>query len=136
MLRNSLHPEGLAPRIANLGEWRAHLLARLRRQIDLTGDPVLVGLQRELHAYPPSDSEDVLTESSEAGVVVSLRFVSPAGALNLNSTTMVFGTPLDVTVSELALETFFPADSATASLRRRLAEERASSGPTDGRPGG
>jgi hypothetical protein len=60
-------------------------------------------------------------------VVVDLRFVSPAGTMNLISTTMTFGTPLDVTLSELALETFFPADSATASLLRRFAEERASS---------
>jgi transcriptional regulator with XRE-family HTH domain len=128
VLRNSLHPEGLAPRIANLPEWRAHLLARLRRQIDRTADPVLVDLLRELHGYPvPAGNERVLTESSEAGVFVYLRFVSPAGTMNLMSTTMVFGTPLDVTLSELALETFFPADASTASLLRQYAEERASS---------
>jgi transcriptional regulator with XRE-family HTH domain len=129
VLRNSLHPEGLAPRIANLPEWRAHLFARLRRQIDLTGDPVLVDLLRELQKYPvPASSEGVLTESRDGGVLVYLRFVSPTGTMNLISTTMVFGTPLDVTLSELALETFFPADASTASLLRRLAEERASSG--------
>jgi transcriptional regulator with XRE-family HTH domain len=129
VLRNSLHPEGLAPRIANLPEWRTHLLARLRRQIDLTGDPVLVDLLRELEKYPvPASSEGALTESRDGGVLVHLRFVSPAGTMNLISTTMVFGTPLDVTLSELALETFFPADASTASLLRRFAEERASSG--------
>jgi transcriptional regulator with XRE-family HTH domain len=129
VLRNSLHPEGLAPRIANLPEWRAHLFARLRRQIDLTGDPVLVDLLRELQKYPiPASPEGVLTESRDEGVLVYLRFVSPAGTMNLISTTMVFGTALDVTLSELALETFFPADASTASLLRRLAEERASGG--------
>jgi transcriptional regulator with XRE-family HTH domain len=127
VLRNSLHPEGLAPRIANLPEWRAHLLARLRRQIDLTGDPVLVDLLRELHGYPVAPgSEGVLTDSGEEDVVVCLRFASPAGTMNLISTTMVFGTPLDVTLSELALETFFPADASTGSLLRQLAEGRAS----------
>ncbi len=126
VLRNSLHPDGMAPRIANLPEWRAHLLARLRRQIDQTGDPVLVDLLRELLGYPaPLGAEQARPAGAGAAVVVPLRFASPAGTLDLISTTMVFGTPLDVTLSELAIETFFPADAATGALLRRLAEERA-----------
>jgi len=129
VLRNSLHPDGAAPRIANLPEWRAHVFARLRRQIELTGDPVLADLLRELRGYPvPPGSEPAPADGGEAAVVVPLRFASPAGMLNLISTTMVFGTPLDVTLSELALEAFFPADAATAEILRRLAQGTAEQG--------
>lgn len=119
VLRLSLHPAGLAPRIANLGEWRAHLLARLRRQIDLAADPVLVALLRELGGYPaPGETQDAAPDNS--AVVVPLRLATPDGVLALFSTTTVFGTPLDVTLSELALESFFPANAATAEALRRL----------------
>jgi transcriptional regulator with XRE-family HTH domain len=124
VLRNSLHPDGLASKIANLAEWRDHLLARLRRQIELTGDPVLVELLCELEDYPvPSGSHARGADAAEQPIVVTLRLVLPQGALNLISTTMVFGTPLDITLSELALETFFPADAATGALLRRLADQ-------------
>lgn len=123
VLRNSLHPEGLAPRIANLREWRAHLFARLRRQMDLTGDPALVELWRELQGYPiPGGPEAFSAEHGDPPVVVPLRLTLPAVTLNLISTTMVFGTPLDITLSELALETFLPADAATAAALRQMAE--------------
>jgi transcriptional regulator with XRE-family HTH domain len=119
VLRASLHPEGMASRIANLAEWRAHIFARLRRQIDITGDAGLVELLGELRAYPaPPDP----AAPDELSIVVPLRFLSPAGPLNLISTTMVFGTPLDVTLSELAIETFFPADAAAAATLRGLAQ--------------
>jgi transcriptional regulator with XRE-family HTH domain len=123
VLRNSLHPEGLAPRIANLPEWRAHLFARLRHQIDVTADPVLVELLEELREYPPG-REAVVNRIGKAAVVVPLTLALPHGTLNLLSTTMVFGTPLDVTLSELALETFFPADSGSSALLHRLAGQR------------
>ena len=119
VLRNSLHPEGLAPKIGNLPEWRAHLLSRLRRQIDLVGDPVLVELLSELLSYPLPKGADPPSEHLRSPVV-PMRLRLPMGTLNLISTTMVFGTPLDVTLSELALETFFPADAETAALLRRL----------------
>jgi len=127
VLRLSLHPEGLAPRIANLHEWRAHLLARLRRQVDVTADPVLAQLLRELSDYPVSGVPEPETPASGdgyEGVIVPLRFVTGAGTLALISTTTVFGTPVDITLSELALETFFPADAATAAILRGLAEEQ------------
>lgn len=111
VLRLSLHPQGLAPRIANLAEWRAHLLARLRRQIDATGDPALHALLSELHAYPaPAHDAPPPTPDS---VLVPLRIATEAGELSFLSTTTVFGTPLDVTLSELAIELFFAADDAT-----------------------
>jgi transcriptional regulator with XRE-family HTH domain len=124
VLRASLHPEGMAPRIANLGEWRAHIFARLRRQIDHSGDRVLADLLGELRGYPAPGVPDTAPIDPAAAVVVPLRFVSPAGILDLVSTTMVFGTPLDITLSELALETFFPADAATGAILRSLAGGR------------
>jgi len=121
-LRLSLHPQGLAPRIANLPEWRAHLLARLRRQIDLTADGVLVDLMRELVEYQmPANTGPSRSVAEEHSLVVPFKIVTRAGLLSLFSTTTVFGTPVDVTLSELALELFFPADAETAEAIRRLA---------------
>jgi len=121
-LRLSLHPQGLAPRIANLSEWRAHLLARLRRQIDLTADAVLVDLMREVLEYPMPASVGLARPVAEEGsLVVPFKIVTKAGLLSLFTTTTVFGTPVDVTLSELALEMFFPADAETAETVRRLA---------------
>ncbi len=100
VLRLSLHPRGLAPRIANLGEWRAHLLARLRRQIDLTADPVLDTLMRELMDYPaPRAVRGAMSDSDYAGVLVPLQLTSDAGTLSFFSTTTVFGTPVDITLA-------------------------------------
>ena len=117
VLRLSLHPQGLAPRIANLAQWRAHLIARLHQQIAATGDPVLAELMRELCEYPvPADGHDVGHEVDYGGVVVPLQFRTEHGILSFISTTTVFGTPVDITLQELALESFFPADAATAHI--------------------
>jgi transcriptional regulator with XRE-family HTH domain len=111
VLRLSLHPEGLAPRIRNLGEWRGHLLERLRRQAWLTSDPALAALLDELCSYPAAEgSRDA---DGFGDVAVPLRLESALGELRLFSTTTVFGTPRDVTLDELAIEAFFPADEAT-----------------------
>jgi transcriptional regulator with XRE-family HTH domain len=134
-LRLSLHPAGLAPRIANLAEWRSHLLVRLRRQIEVSADPVLEELLNELCGYPApvegaenSGAENSGAENGGAGefagVAVPFRLVTEQGVLSFISTTTIFGTPVDVTLSELALESFFPADAATANVLRRFAEER------------
>jgi hypothetical protein len=124
VLRLSLHPDGLAPRIVNLSEWRSHLLTRLRRQIEVSADPVLAELLQELSDYPaPAGADFHGAENSQAmaSVVVPLRLATDAGVLSFISTTTVFGTPVDVTLSELALESFFPADVATAAALRQLA---------------
>lgn len=118
VLRLSLHPAGLSPRIANLAEWRTHLLARLRHQVEVTADPVLEELMNELRAYP-APSAPKGAEADHAGVVVPLQLVTPSGILSFVSTTTVFGTPVDITLSELAVEAFFPADAATAEALRR-----------------
>jgi transcriptional regulator with XRE-family HTH domain len=111
VLRLSLHPDGMAPRIANLPEWRAHLLARLHRQAEATGDPRLAALRAELSAYPGGQA----AAPEPADVVVPLRYRSPAAELSFLSLTAVVGTPMDVTVEELAIESFYPADDATAA---------------------
>jgi transcriptional regulator with XRE-family HTH domain len=125
VLRLSLHPKGLAPRIANLGEWREHLLARLRRRFDVTADPVMIGLLEELSRYPKPFGPRPPAHAAEhggSGVVVPLWLATPNGVLSLISTTTVFGTPIDITLSELALETFFPADAATGDALHRMAK--------------
>lgn len=123
VLRLSLHPGGLAPRILNLPEWRGHLLDRLRHQVDATGDPALIRLLHELAAYPAGGAPESAPDDL-AGVAVPLRLASPAGPLSFISTTTIFGTPVDVTLSELAVEAFFPADEATArALAQRPGSE-------------
>ena len=123
VLRLSLHPDGLAPRIANLVEWRSHLLERLRRQVEATADPALADLLDELRGLPmpraPGPPRPV--DHAAGAVAVPLRLVTDAGTLSFISTTTVFGTPVDITLSELAIEAFFPADAATADTLRRMA---------------
>jgi hypothetical protein len=124
VLRLSLHPKGLAPRIANLPEWRAHLLMRLRQQIDVTADGKLIKLLDELSAYPApggGKAPRASVKDEYAGVVVPLQFNTDTGVLSFFSTTTIFGTPVDVTLSELAIESFFPADAATAETLRGAA---------------
>lgn len=124
VMRLSLHPDALARRIVNLGEWRGHLLARLRAQVASSGDPVLAALLAELAAYPALPGERTAGASTpRPDVVVLLRFATALGELALFSTITVFGTPVDVTLAELALEAFFPADEASAALLRRLADQ-------------
>lgn len=121
VLRASLHPDGLAPRIINLAQWRTHLFARLRRQIEISADPVLIALLEELSAYPaPEHPGRALSIDGANAFVVPMRLATPAGVLSFISTTTVFGTPIDVTLSELALESFFPADAATAATLRQM----------------
>lgn len=113
VLRLSLHPKGLAPRILNLAEWRAHILERLRLQIDAAGDPTLTALERELSAYPCGQKRTVEALGPADAIAAPLRMKAGERTLSFISTTTVFGTPLDVTLSEIAIETFFPADAAT-----------------------
>ncbi len=113
VLRLSLHPGGLAPRIVNLGQWRAHLLGRLRQQVAVSADPVLAALADELRSYPaPAETS---TDVAEPAVVVPFKLATASGTLSFITTTTVFGTPVDITLSELALETFYPADAHTAA---------------------
>lgn len=119
VLKLSLHPQGLAPRIANLAEWRAHLLHRVGQQIDASGDPVLDALLVELRGYPVPDDVPTVPRDATA-IAVPFRLKTDAGELAFFSTTTVFGTPVDITLAELALECFFPADARTAEVMRGL----------------
>jgi len=123
VLRLALHPQGMAPRTANLAEWRAHLLARLRQQIDLTADQVLMDLHAELIAYPaPRAAPTHAGANRIPGVLTPFQLRVGDAVLSFFSTTMVFGTPIDVTLSELAIESFFPADAETAAAVREMGE--------------
>ena len=116
VLRLSLHPAGLAPRILNLPEWRASIFQRLREQLAATADEHIAALLEELVAYPGGEAEVGLAES----FVLPLRLVSSAGELAFIGMTTVFGTPLEVTLSEIAIETFLPADTSTTERMRLL----------------
>jgi len=121
VLRLSLHPEGVAPRIANLPEWRAHLLDRLGREAVAGGDPALAALHEELAAYPGGDGPPPSHDLVAGAIAMPLRLRHPDGELSFLSTVTTFGTAVDVTLSELAIEAFYPADAATADALRRMA---------------
>lgn len=126
VFRLSLHPDGLASGIANLAQWRHHLFERLRQQIHATADPALLALQAELLEYPaPEESPPLVMAGEMLGVVMPFCFESVHGMLSLISTTTIFGTPVDVTLQELAVESFFPADAFTAQVLREMAQQYA-----------
>jgi transcriptional regulator with XRE-family HTH domain len=122
VLRVSLHPTGLAARVVNLPEWRTHVLERLAQQVDASADAVLERLLEELKRYPAPMGATRRMAADLGGVAVPLQLETEVGVLSFISTTTVFGTPIDVTLSELAIESFFPADEATTAAMWRLAE--------------
>lgn len=116
VLRLALHPDGLATRIANLPEWRAHLMHRLRRQAIDSGDPALAALHGELASFPAEELA-AAPDLAAGEIAIPLRLHDGRGGeLRFISTATTFGTALDVTASELSIEAFFPADAATARL--------------------
>jgi transcriptional regulator with XRE-family HTH domain len=121
VLRASLHPRGMASRIMNLGECRAHLLSRLHRQAVLTGDPELAALHDELRRYPCAQPEPHVEVPGPGDVFVPLRIRHQGAELAFFSTFTTVGTPLDITVAELMIESFFPADAGTAAVMRARA---------------
>ncbi len=116
VLHLSLHPEGLAPRIVNFTEWREHLLTRLKKQVADTADCGLEELLKELNGYKIKGRRAEKSPKTADAIVIPLKIETRYGTLSFISTTTVFGTPIDVTVSEIALETFFPADEATREI--------------------
>lgn len=115
-LRIALHPDGLAPRILNFGEWSAHLLHRLRRQIALSADGELELLLAELASYPRVRDDVGLEPTPAEELLLPLRLEHGDTELALFSTMTTFGTPLDVTLAELTIEAFYPADGNTARI--------------------
>ncbi|MBD0716197.1 helix-turn-helix domain-containing protein [Streptomyces sp. CBMA370] len=131
-MRLALHPEGLAPRIRNLREWRRHLLDQMERQIALTRSESVRALHAEVAAYPapegagdertvggPGDPGDPADQEAPY-FALPLRFEHDGRVLSFVSSISTFNTPLDVTVAELAIETFLPADPATVAYLRSL----------------
>lgn len=121
VLRVTLDPLGLAPNILNLAQWRAHIFDRLSHQVAATADPALISLMAELRSLPaPADDQSEHVQGGHMGIAVPLKLRSPLGVLNLIGTTTVFGSPADVTLQELALETFFPLDEFTRHALQSL----------------
>lgn len=119
MLRVTLHPQGMGGRLANPGAWRANVVRRVRRQLERTADPELAELLVELESYPfveddegPGPADDIATP---------MRMRTEAGELSLLYAVTLFGLPKDVTLDEVAIETFFPADDATRAALASLA---------------
>ena len=119
VLRVALHPDGLARHIVNLAEWRAHLLERLDHQIDASADAGLIQLRAELAGY--GNGAGGHGDSAANGIAVPLVLDTPMGQIRFVSTVTIFGTPVDITLSELAIEAFFPADAESAALLREMA---------------
>jgi transcriptional regulator with XRE-family HTH domain len=122
VLRASLHPGGLAPHILNLAQWKGHLLSRLRQQVDLTADSRLMELEQELAAYPaPPRKGGAAAHDVADGIALPIQLKAGSHVLSFISTTTIFGTPVDVTLSELAVEAFFPANPETAAAMNAMA---------------
>ena len=124
MLRLCLHPNGFTPQVMNYSEWRGSVLKYLERQVAATADAILMDLLQELRNYPkPETAGNALPtpEIANSGISIPLRLMKKEGELSFIGTVTVFGTPIDVTLSELAIESFFPADKKTENI---LASQR------------
>ena len=122
MLRICLHPNGFTPQVINYPEWRRNILEYLHRQVANTADAFLADLLQELKSYPEPKfwkRDSQVKETDYSGFAIPLRLMTKEGELSFISTVTIFGTPIDVTVSELAIETFFPADDITAAALRQ-----------------
>ncbi|GAA2924933.1 MULTISPECIES: helix-turn-helix transcriptional regulator [Streptomycetaceae] len=122
-MRLTLHPEGLAPRILNLPEWRADLLAQMERQIALVRSAELRSLYEEVAAYPVPEPPRCAPAAVGGGVpslALPLRILHEGQVLSFIASIATFNTPMDITVAELAIETFLPADRSTADRLHAL----------------
>ena len=122
VLRLTLHPQGLAPRLANFEQWRSHVLTKLRGQLNISADPAGFALLEELQSYPvPAASREIsegLVAEDWHHLVIPFQLITSAGLLSFYSTTTIFGTPLNIALSEISMECFYPADRATAEILR------------------
>jgi transcriptional regulator with XRE-family HTH domain len=116
VLRATLHPDGLAPRIRNYVQWRAHVIRRVRRQWERTAIPELRDLLAELESYPVPEGAEEAPGGPENDLVMPMRVRTEYGEMSLLYAMTLFGAPRDVTLDEIAIETFFPADQETADL--------------------
>jgi transcriptional regulator with XRE-family HTH domain len=119
ILRLCLHPKGFTPQIINYSEWRRNILEYLNRLVAITADVFLMDMMQELKSYPQPKATRNRVPSKEidsSRFAIPLRLMTKDGELSFISTITVFGTPIDVTLSELAIESFFPADEKTAKI--------------------
>lgn len=127
-LRLTLHPEGLGSRLADYQEWRGHVLEKLRRQIAVSRDAVLIELFNEVRSYqvppPPRPRAKPWEEHVGEPFVLPFRLVTDSGLLSFFTTTTVFGSPLDVTLEEMSIELFYPADPETAGVLKQFTAGR------------
>lgn len=123
VLRLSMHPAGLAPRIANFRQWRSHVIARLAQQIDNSADSGLIALLEDLKSYPaPANARPHRPAGNDplGGIAIPFELITSQGILSFLSTTTVFGTAVDISLSELVIETFLPANPETFETIRHL----------------
>lgn len=118
-LRLTLHPHGMARKILNLEEWRGHVLSRLRAQIAATADESLGELYAELRGY----GGEPAPTAGEGRPLIPFALMTEAGPMSFLTTTMTFDSPLDVTLSELMIECFFPADAETRERVRLMSAD-------------
>jgi transcriptional regulator with XRE-family HTH domain len=125
-VRLVLHPLGMGPRIVNFLEWRAHTMTVLRQQLEAQPDPIIQALFEEVMHYPvPSGGMAPATPGGPQRYATPLRIATRLGTVSFLSTTTIFGTPTDVTLSELALEMLFPADEETVKVVTAMADAQA-----------
>jgi transcriptional regulator with XRE-family HTH domain len=131
-VRLVLHPLGMGPRIVNFIEWRAHTITVLRQQIETRPDPVIRALLTEVMNYPaPTSGVAPATSEGPQRYAMPLQIATRLGTVSFLNTTTVFGTPTDITLSELALEMLFPADEATVAIVKSMVAEEAAQRPSD-----
>jgi len=119
-MRLGLHPAGLAPRIRNFEEWRGNAIRNLKRRIEATADNELIQLLDEVQSYPVAGAREGGIKGGSQEFAIPLQLETSEGTVNLVTTTMIFGAPNDVMVSELAIECFFPQDGGSANTLRQL----------------
>jgi len=119
-LRAMLHPDGMASRVRNYTQWRAATLRRVRRQLERTAAAGLEDLLTELESYPAPPTSDEADPNPVNDLVMPVVLITDDGDLSLHHALTVFGAPRDITLDEIAIETFFPADEHSANLLRLL----------------
>ncbi|WP_416898918.1 MAG: helix-turn-helix domain-containing protein [Minwuia sp.] len=125
VVRVSLHPDGLASRIANFSEWRHHVLQRLAREAAQSGDPEIAALAEEVRAYPTPPRARIQRPPATpryGGIAIPLELKTPdGGVLSFLSATTMFGSPVEISLEELMIESFFPANAETAAAMQAMA---------------
>jgi hypothetical protein len=121
IFRASLHPQGLGARAANFSDWARYLLTALPRAVEITGDPSLTALQQEVRAIPTWRRCALLSRRPGAGLLVPCGLDLRSARAAMFSTLTTFGTPRDVTLDELCVDLFNPADLESERLLRAAA---------------